>query len=74
MTNKSQTATRVTVKTDTPIGEAFTVEYFDGGAWKSEPIEYPKLAPAVERAKGITVGVYVPGEHDGREVAWAAWM
>jgi hypothetical protein len=36
--SQGQTATRVTVKTDAPIGQVFIVEYFDGREWKPEPI------------------------------------
>lgn len=52
----------------------FAVEYFDGGKWHIEPETIPQLVRAVERAKGISMGVYEPGKYDGREVVWAGWV
>lgn len=67
--------TRVTLAYhDQGSSPVFAVEYFDGGEWKLEPLEYPQLVKAVERAKGLSIGVYEPGKHDGREVAWAGWV
>jgi hypothetical protein len=66
--------TRVTLAAhDQGSGPEFNVEYFDG-AWKVEPIPYNALVRAIERAKGISIGVYEPGKHDGREVIWAGWV